>query len=265
MSIIHKLQALSESEYRLIFELQTPRYLITVRETHPHRWLQMGGSAIQSLIDLENPNHILSPVNQAMLMALLYVEYPKSVLVLGSGGGSFERFFCAYHADIKLTSVEKSQHVIALAHEHFFFPPHINIINDRADHFLAEWPHIFNIILCDIFEGEQHPTCLSTPLFYQQLKAKLNANGIVAINLLTTNHQPLIDVLIAARSVFCWTALFVVPEHYNAVLFAGNKIFLANQNVGASEQLKAYLPDFDVEKSFLQIKQLPEKHLKKST
>ncbi len=265
MSIIQKLQALSKSEYALIFELQTAQYLITVREKFPHRWLQMGGSAIQSLVDLENPKHILSPVNQAMLMALLYVEYPKSVLMLGSGGGSFERFFCAYDADIQLTSVENNQHVIALAYEHLFFPPHINIIHDRADHFLVEWPHIFNIILCDIFEGEQHPRCLSTPLFYQQLKTRLDANGVVAINLLTNNHQRLIDVLIAARSVFCWTALFLVPEHYNAVLFVGNQILLPNPNVRGREQLNAYLPEFDVDQSFLQIQQLPDKPLKHFT
>ncbi|MEM7294123.1 MAG: fused MFS/spermidine synthase [Pseudomonadota bacterium] len=259
MSIVAELQALQEKESLVLRRVETPRHTIQVREYRQYRWLQLGGAAIQSLIDTENPTRVVVPVNQAMLLSLAFLKAPQRALILGSGGGSFERFLRAYNPTIAIASVEKSQQVLELAHEYFCFPDDISVVNGRADHFLADSSHSHDVILCDIFEGEDHPACLATPLFHEQLASRLDKNGLLAVNLLTLDQQSLVEILKCARMHFNHTALYVVPNHNNAVLFAAKFQFLDAIVSGAVEKLCASLPDCDLNQWIQDIRALPQK------
>ncbi|MEM7208612.1 MAG: fused MFS/spermidine synthase [Pseudomonadota bacterium] len=258
MSKISELQALEEPQTRILFDLQTPRHKIVVREYQNYRWLQIGGDAIQSVVDTTHKARVVVPVNQAMLMATLFARSVDRVLILGSGGGSFERFFAQEFPRSSITAIEKSQQVIQLAHEFFFYPDSVNIVNGRADHLLVDWPETFDLILCDIFDGEQHPSCLATGLFHQHLSDRLHPTGVVAFNLLTFDQQDLVEILQCARRHFTHTALYAVPDHNNVVLFASKQNDFQFTNDRHRERLVSGMKEFDLSLALDTIHSLPD-------
>lgn len=57
------------------------------------RWLDFDDGAVQSIIDLDHPDQLVSPVQHAMLAPILFVPISKRILLLGVGGGALARYF----------------------------------------------------------------------------------------------------------------------------------------------------------------------------
>ena len=223
MSIISTIQNLDDKEIELIFKNEDAQKPISVCQYQQYRWLRIYDDTIQSVVDTEKPGEVIVPACQAMLLSLCFVERAQNALILGSGGGALERFFCQYLPAVKLVPIEKSRQIINIARDYFFYPPDIAVGNGRADHFLADFPNKFDLIYCDIFEGNKHANCVSTALFHQDMQKRLSKNGVAAINLLTKNQAELAEAIRCIREAFLWTALYLVPDYHNAVVFAGNR------------------------------------------
>ena len=258
MSIISTLQELSNDEIECVFESEGDTPKIRVQQHKHYRWLVIDDDTIQSLVDVDDPSLIVVPAYQAMLFSLLFVEAPENCLVLGSGGGSLERFLCQYFPQIKLIPIEKSRQIISIARDYFFYPENIAVGNGRADHFLVDFPKSFDLIYCDIFESGRHPDCLATELFHQHMLERLSENGVAAINLLTTDQVSLADVLTCARSVYPHVALYLVPGFQNAVLYVSaqaiNKAELFNAHL-----LQSVMRDVDLQSSVKRIEALQKR------
>ena len=255
MSIVARIQALEPDQYATLYEQETLHYRISVCEFEQFRWLRMGGVAIQSLIDTEDGSRVVVPVNQAMLLALVYRQTPDRVLILGSGGGSFERFLGRHLPGSRVTAVERSQQVIGVAQQYFNYPEGVQLVCGRADHFLADASERYDLVFCDIFEGEEHPDCLRSDLFHGNIHARLSDGGIAVYNLLTFNQQSLVEVLSSARRYFAWTSLMVVPDHNNAVLFAAHQ----QPTPLDIHPLQQWLPDADISDLLARVRKLPER------
>ncbi len=222
MSLLEKIYDLSPEESQLLHAEVLDEQLIEVREYKNYRWLEIGGDSIQGLMNVNSPEQILLPNIQALLVALLFCPKPNRVLNLGFGCGSIERFFIKQYPDLDITSLEASAEVIRLAKDYFFFRNEHSIVYSSAEEFLSQENEIYDIVLCDIFDDEQHPACLYDPVFYANIASHLDAAGVLAINLLFESEDDILSILSAMKNHFDHIALLEVPNHFNAIFFASN-------------------------------------------
>jgi spermidine synthase len=120
------------------------------------------------------------------------------------------------------TSIEKTELVIQLAKEFFFIEDGFQIINTPAEVFLTNEKKYYDIILCDIFNDEEHPTCLYSDGFYKSMGNCLNDEGVLAINLLPKTEDDMLNILSLMKNYFDNISLLEVPDHFNVILFASN-------------------------------------------
>ncbi len=222
MLLLEKIYDLSPEQSQLLHSEILDEQLIEVREFENYRWLQIGGDSIQGLMDVNSPAQILLPNIQALLVTLLFCPKPDRVLNLGFGCGSIERFFIEQYPELVITSLEASAEVIRLAKDYFFFQNEQSIVYSSAEEFLSKENEIYDIILCDIFEDEEHPVCLYDPGFYANISRHLDETGVLAINLLPESDGDVLSILSAMKNNFDHISLLEVPNHFNAIIFASN-------------------------------------------
>ena len=222
MTLLEKIYDLSPEQSHVLHSEWVGEQLIEVREYKNYRWLQIGGDSIQGLMAVDSPSQILLPNIQALLVTLLFCPKPKQLLNLGFGCGSIERFCIDKLPDVEITSLESSVSVIQLAKEFFFIGQGCQIVNDAAETFLVNENEVCDIILCDIFNDEEHPACLYEDSFYKNLFNCLDDKGVLAINLLPESEEDILDILLPMKTHFNNISLLEVPNHFNAILFASN-------------------------------------------
>ncbi|MCH7696215.1 MAG: hypothetical protein IIB73_07965 [Proteobacteria bacterium] len=218
--MLDKIYKLSPQDSRLLYTEDSDIQFIQIRQYENLRWLHSGGEAVQAMMDVDSPYQPIFPINIAMLSALLFYQQPTKLLNLGFGIGCFERFFNACMPDTLITSVESNETIIGLAREYFFIPDEYPVINEKADHFLSHNNVIYSIILCDIFEGEKHPLCLTDNQFYGKAFRSLEEEGVLVVNLLLATELELIAVLLEVRKHFEWVLLLQIPNFGNMILIA---------------------------------------------
>ncbi len=222
MTLLEKIYDLLPEQSQVLRSEIVDDLLIEVREFENYRWLQIGGDSIQGLMDVSSPSQILLPNIQALMATLLFCPEPKQLLNLGFGCGSIERFCIERFSDLEITSLETSESVIKLAKEFFFIGEGCQIINTSAEVFFANESKTYDIILCDIFNDEEHPACLYDDSFYNNLVNCLEDNGVLAINLLPESEDDVLDILLPMKNYFDNISLLEVPNHFNAILYASN-------------------------------------------
>ncbi len=222
MTLLEKIYDLAPEQSQVLRSVFVDDQLIEVREFENYRWLQIGGDSIQGLMDVNSPSQILLPNIQALLATLLFCPEPKQLLNLGFGCGSIERFCIDKLSGVEITSLETSESVIQLAKEFFFIGEGCQIINTSAEAFLVDEKKAYDIILCDIFNDEEHPACLYDDSFYKNLVNCLDDNGVLAINILPESEDDVLDILLPMKNYFDNISLLEVPNHFNAILFASN-------------------------------------------
>ena len=222
MTLLEKIYNLAPEQSQILHAEFARDQLIEVCEFENYRWLQIGGDSIQGLMDVDLPSRILLPNIQALLTTLLFFSRPRQLLNLGFGCGSIERFCIDKLPDVVITSIEKTELVIQLAKEFFFIGDEFQIINTPAEVFLTNEKKYYDIILCDIFNDEEHPTCLYSDGFYKSMGNCLNDEGVLAINLLPKTEDDMFNILSLMKNYFDNISLLEVPDHFNVILFASN-------------------------------------------
>lgn len=223
MGVLDHIHKLSADDSQLLYAEKTKGHRIEIREHGNLRWMCIGGESVQSLVNTDSPEDPILPNHIAMLSALLFYKKPERLLNLGFGGGSFERFFMDRLPDCSLTSVDSDRTIIQLAKDYFFIPNDYQVINQTADKFLKNTQDLYNIILCDIFNGEDHPDCLRSDQFFANTFRCLTSDGVFVLNLLPASEQALLEILLLVRNHFAYVSLLEIPNHANVLLFAMNK------------------------------------------
>ena len=195
---------------------------IEVREVDGLRWFTAGGRFVQGLMDLSAPARVVLPHHHAMLGALAWAPRAASLLNLGLGCGTFERFAAAHLPHTGVVAVEPDAAVLSLAREHFGVPPDVAVVNATAADYLARADARFDVILCDIFVGEHHPDCLFDSYFHADLAAHLADGGVLALNLSPREDDEVVAILAALRQSIEWVMLAPVAEHGNVIVLASD-------------------------------------------
>ena len=168
---------------------------ITVKKDSRNTWLEFGDTwLVQTIIDNKDPfTTLYYPYVQQLCE--VPVKDPKSILVLGLGGGVIPSWFSANTKCTDIDVVDINPELESIARTHFQMPESINVIIDDA----FEWIHNkgndkqYDIIILDLAGGDGNPDpntsdITFTDKFYTGIKNRLR--GTLAINYLAYENTP---------------------------------------------------------------------------
>ncbi len=165
-------------------------YPIDISEEAGVRYLHFGSLWIQGAMRIARPWHLELDYTKEMMASLLLREgarFPRRVLLIGLGAASLTKFLYRHYPLSQLTVVEIEPAVVAAARQFFKLPEdplRLNIVIDDGANFVQEYQKQFDLILVDGFDEDARAGGLDTAPFYENCYARLNENGIMAVNLL---------------------------------------------------------------------------------
>jgi spermidine synthase len=193
-----------------------------VHESLSSKALHFSISEIQSRMRLSDPHALDLEYTRTMMGFLLFKAEPRSIAMLGLGGGSLAKF-CHRHLPLaRIEVAEINPHVIALRDE-FLVPPddgRFSVVRADAAHFVRHHTARFDVLLVDGFDSDGQPARLCSQRFYDDCHDLLDADGIMVANL-HLGH-PRYEVLVDRIRRSFGAAVLVVDdgELSNSIVFA---------------------------------------------
>jgi spermidine synthase len=148
------------------------------------RFLHFDFGAIQSVMEMENPQRLALAYTRKMMAFLLFNRSPRRILLLGLGGGSLAKFCYGNLPDALITAVEVNRDVIALRNE-FGIPKdndRFRVINGDGAAYLRVPAHRKDVILADACDRKGTAADLDSVEFYRSARSRLSANGVFVVN-----------------------------------------------------------------------------------
>ena len=196
---------------------------------------------VQSCMRIEAPDALELAYTRKMMAFLLFHTNPRSLLLLGLGGGSLAKFCHRRLPLAKVVAVEISPQVIAFR-ELFGVPPddaRFRVIEaDAADYLAAardkraglrvgpkETCERHDVIMIDAFDRHGLASSISSPEFYADVRAALLTRGVLVCNLagLREERAAHLELMMAAFG----DNLLVLPVEDD-----GNEIVFAFRDAG---------------------------------
>lgn len=193
----------------LVFELGDIRSLLA-------NW-----AYVQSAMSISDPFRLMLGYTRAMMAFLLFKPLPKSIEIIGLGGGSLAKYCHKYLPGSAIRGVEVDPDVIAVGDQ--FHMPELSerfetIWADGFD-FVAQDERKADIILIDGFDEQGQAPRLCSPEFYRACRSRLNPGGIFVANLCDHpwKHHPML-----ARMRACFGQILTLPvdQGMNRIVFA---------------------------------------------
>lgn len=209
------------------------------------RLLMFSAAHVQSRMDTHAPDALLLEYTRAMMGFLLLHPQPRSIAMVGLGGGSLPKFCHRYLPHSRITVVEISAEVIALR-ELFAVPADSSrFAVHRADaaEFFRHNDAAFEVLLVDGFDADGIAPALATAQFYSDCRRALHPDGMLVANLhgCSADYDRTLEHL---RTAFDGEVLEVAcPNRSNRVVFA------AARNPAALRAMHEVRcpPDFDTQ------------------
>ena len=177
----------------------------------------------ESAVDLNDRSRLVVPYTKFIAASATFHPNPKSVLMIGLGGGGFNQFFEKAFPSATLETVELDPQVFALAKTYLAFKPtdrdKVTVLDGRI--FLRHSKATYDWIILDAFRGGFVPPHLKTVEFYKLAQSHLARDGLFVANVRTDTALFASDVR-TMRAVFPQVGIFDVPQTENAVLVATN-------------------------------------------
>lgn len=161
---------------------QTDPYIHTTATT---KTLHFSFAAIQSRMDTRHPENLALEYTRVMMGFVLLGARPRSVAMIGLGGGSMVRFILKHLPGTFLKVVEINPAVLDLREE-FQIPADGDRFRVRLGNgadFVRRPPRSFDVLLVDGFDVSGQPTELATAPFYMDCAQVVGPSGIAVINL----------------------------------------------------------------------------------
>ncbi len=149
------------------------------------RFLHFDFNAIQSAMELSDPQRLVLAYTRKMMAFLLFNRTPKSILLLGLGGGSLAKFCFTNLPSASITAVEVNENVIALRNE-FGIPAdnhRFRVINADGGSYISLLKRTKDVILADACDRSGMAAELDSVEFYRKARSHLSAGGVFVTNL----------------------------------------------------------------------------------
>ncbi len=211
----------------LIHESHDDDGILEVVEYQGVRSLHFGSSAKQSSIRLNAEHKLELDYVRAMMMWLVFVDQPEKALVIGLGGGSLARYLLEQFPQVQIKVVEYRKSVVKIARSHFGLPldPRLKIfIGDGGDYLRKRADTLvdnFQLVFLDAFDHEGMALSLRNQAFFDACKLVLSSNGILVMNLWSSDKPLFEQIAWWLGQIFDWRILFLpVPGKGNVIGFA---------------------------------------------
>lgn len=165
------------------------------------RSLHFGTEPKQSSMDVHNPARLALTYTRAMTAALLFREgEPQRALIIGLGGGSLAKFLLSHFPACRIDAVELRERVVEVAREFFLLPedPRLQVFVEDAGRFVRRSipeENGYDLILVDAYGRDGMSASVAELNFFQDLRALLRADGVLAINLWSGDSISMEDTL----------------------------------------------------------------------
>ncbi len=231
---------LTAQEDRVVYEVRSQFQLITVQDTaNGYRQLIFDGKfdgtdAIQSEINLSNPDELTLSYSRHIMTALPVAARIKRILIVGLGGACMQRYLHKLLSDAVIETVELDPAIYDVAGKYFFFKTDSRQIVHLGDGrtFIESSKDKYDIIFLDAFSAVSIPYRLATQEFLKAVRSHLTDGGVACANL-WDGEADYFDMLKTYSTVF--------PElHVVKCASSGNSILLALPKV-ADLTVKAWM------------------------
>jgi spermidine synthase len=198
-------------------------------ESNKFKALYFDSESTQSLMDMQAPIRLVVSYTETMMGFLLFHSDPKSIAMIGLGGGSLAKY-CHHHLpNSSILVLENNPRVIALK-DQFHVPVNdarFQVIEADGAVYLQNTEEKFDVLLVDGYTKLGQAAQLCSEDFYASCLACLKPNGMMIINLsgavgLNQIYQQRID------HIFDWPSVLVMEDdRMNQILFVSNSAVLA--------------------------------------
>jgi len=181
-----KLVHSERSLYRevLVYEEGTVRCMCFTRKCRVGR---------QTCIDTRAPNRFVMNYTQMMMSALFLNPEPRSILIVGLGGGTLPRALAQLLPEARFDLVEIDPAVVRVARQYFDFAPNVRLNVIEADGRVFVKRAIregrrYDLIMLDAFDHEYIPEHLLTREFLSEVASLLSSGGVLAANTFSSSR-----------------------------------------------------------------------------
>jgi spermidine synthase len=148
---------------------------------------------------------------------------PRSVAFLGlAAGTSARQYRLAFGDQVDITGVEIDPEILAAGHRYFHLDDaRAHEVVADARYWLDTQASHYDVVVLDAYRQPYIPFHLTTKEFFQQVKAHLNPDGVVAVNVgRTATDYRLVDALASTMAaVFPSVLLLDDPNYTNTVVY----------------------------------------------
>jgi spermidine synthase len=173
-----------------VHQEDSPYQQVRVRDDELFRYLVLDRT-FHAVMWKADPQTLFLPYSQLFVGALAYTPEPKRGLILGHGGGSLAKWLAMVWPQLELDIVELDPTVVRMAETYFDYQPpanHFVYVKD-ARAFLRTTPRTYDVIWVDVFARHLIPFHLTTAEFFAELRAHLNPEGVLAVNLASSGDD----------------------------------------------------------------------------
>jgi spermidine synthase len=185
------------------------------------RFLHFDFGAIQSAMELSDPQRLTLAYTRKMMAFLLFNHAPKRILLLGLGGGSLAKFCYGHLPAASITAVEVSRDVIALRDE-FGIPAdnhRFHVVNADGAAYISESKAQKDVILADACDRKGIAADLDSIEFYRNARRRLSAGGVFVVNV-CGDAQSMASHVARLRDAFAGQILLLqVQKGSNVIVF----------------------------------------------
>jgi len=165
---------------------------VEVSEKDGIRSLHLGSETVQSSMRLADPTALVLSYTRAMMAFLLFNPHPQRVLMIGLGGGSLAKFVYRYLPSVHITVIESQPRVIAAARQYFHVPPddsRFRVELAEGSRWVAAHPRSCEVLMVDGYDAHEQVSELSSEDFYADARAALTDDGILVVNLWSSDFR----------------------------------------------------------------------------
>ena len=159
---------------------------VYVTEKFGVRSLHISSETIQSSMRIARPNDLELAYTRSMMGFRLFGPAPRRVLLVGLGGGSLAKFIYHRMPETDCEVLEINPDVVTVARRWFQVPAgnerFMIRVCDGAE-FVARPGPGYDAILVDGYDGDSQVEALSTRAFYDACRRRLDAHGVLVVNL----------------------------------------------------------------------------------
>lgn len=215
-----------------------------VYESLNSKALHFSINEIQSRMQIKDPHALDLEYTRTMMGFLLFNPAPRSIAMIGLGGGSLAKFCFRYLPRTRIQVVEINPHVIALREE-FHVPPdddRFTVMRGDGAQFVRLRASRPDVLMVDGFDVYGLPSRLCSQRFYDDCVEMLQPGGIMVVNL-HYGHASYESHLDRIRRSFNNAVLVVNDDSMsNSIVFACKGYALEQIRPGAMRRPKNFDP-----------------------